>query len=209
MRRWNATQNGPARPDFEEIAALLRDGGVVILPTDTLYGFHARADDAVAIERIFATKERGDTRPLLVICANAGQLRSLGALIGAELEAALNRLWPAALTAIVPLREPVPPSAGGMTIGARVPDVAWLRELLAVTGPLASTSVNRSGGAPLTDPGELPGHIAAGVDGIVDAGPLEGAPSTIVDFTSNTPKIVREGAFFFSQKLWKTVWKTL
>jgi tRNA threonylcarbamoyl adenosine modification protein (Sua5/YciO/YrdC/YwlC family) len=209
MKRWSATQEGPARPELEEIAALLRDGGVVILPTDTLYGFHARFDDAAAIERIFATKERGDTRPLLVICANAGQLRSLGAVIGTELEAALNRLWPAALTAIVPLREPIPPSAGGTTIGARVPDVAWLRELLSVTGPLASTSVNRSGGAPLTDPTDLPEDIAAGSDGIVDAGPLEGAPSTIVDFTGDTPRIVREGAFFFTQKLWKTVWKTL
>jgi tRNA threonylcarbamoyl adenosine modification protein (Sua5/YciO/YrdC/YwlC family) len=209
MRRWSARTDGPARADLEEIASVIRGGGVVILPTDTLYGLHARADDAAAIGRIYATKERGDARPLLVICAGASQLRELGAALSPELETALNRLWPAALTAIVPLREPIPPSAGGTTIGARVPDVPWLRELLTMTGPLASTSVNRSGGAPLIDPSELPGNIASGADGMVDAGPLEGAPSTIVDFTEEPPRIVREGAFFFTQKLWKTVRKTL
>lgn len=209
MRRWDIGNAAPEATTLREIADALLAGGVLVLPTDTLYGLHACAADAAAIGRIYATKERGDTRPLLVLCANAEQLRSIGAAVPEDVAQRLDRIWPAPLTAIVPLEHPIPPSAGGATIGARVPDLPWLRELCGLTGPIASTSVNRSGAAPLTDPADIPPDIAQAIDGIVVAGILAGNASTVVDFTEDPPRLVRDGAFFFSQNLWKSLWKTL
>ncbi len=195
MKRWRADGD----PDEEVIAAIaeiLLRGGVALLPTDTIYGLHAVATDAAAVARVAALKGRGEEKPFAIIAASADQLRALGA----DVPPILETIWPAPLTAILP-RAP----RGDTTVAARVPDVAWLRRLLTRSGPLVSTSANRAGEPPISAIDELANDLLDGVDAALDAGPRAGEPSTIVDFTGTSPKIVREGAQRFAQELWKTL----
>jgi tRNA threonylcarbamoyl adenosine modification protein (Sua5/YciO/YrdC/YwlC family) len=187
----------PSDDVLDEIADLLRDGGVALLPTDTIYGLHAVAGNEEAVARVRSMKERGDQKPFVIIAASAEQLEQLGATI----PNALREIWPAPLTAIL--------ASDARTLAARVPDLAWLRALLNRTGPLISTSANRSGEPPITTPEMLAPDLFEALDAVLDAGPREGQPSTIVDFTGEEPRIVREGDPGFSQFLRKRLWKAL
>lgn len=184
------------QPDDEviaDIAAVLLGGGVALLPTDTIYGLHAVAGHADAVARVATLKGRGNEKPFVVIAASAEQLRAFGAVVPEALES----LWPAPLTAV--LRH------GAGTVAARVPDLAWLRKLLTHSGPLISTSANRSAMPPISSIDELENQVAEGVDFALDTGTLTGKPSTIVDFTGESPQIVREGDPLFAQNLRKTL----
>jgi tRNA threonylcarbamoyl adenosine modification protein (Sua5/YciO/YrdC/YwlC family) len=196
MKRWRAGGE-PSDDVLEEIADVLRVGGVALLPTDTIYGLHALAIDGEAAARIRSMKERGDDKPFVIIAASAEQLEQLGATI----PAVLREIWPAPLTAIL--------ASGDTNVAARVPDLPWLRTLLGRTGPLISTSANRSGEPPITTPEVLAPDLFERLDAVLDAGPRAGQPSTIVDFTGNEPRMVREGDPDFSQFLWKRLWKAL
>ena len=199
----------PSATQIAEAAATLQRRGVVLLPTDTIYGLHALAGNADAVQRIVDIKGRGEDKPFAVIAASAAQLEHLGATFGARTRAILDDLWPGPFTAVVPIRQPIAASRGASTIAVRVPDLEWLRELLDRTGPLASTSANRRGEPPITDPKLISRDLRASIDGVVDAGVREGKPSTIVDFTGDEPRLIREGEAFFTQKVWKTLRKTL
>lgn len=199
----------PSATQIAEAAATLQRRGVVLLPTDTIYGLHALAGNADAVQRIVDIKGRSEDKSFVVIAASAAQLEHLGATFSPRTRAILDDLWPGPLTAVVPIRQPIAASRGASTIAVRVPDLEWLRELLDRTGPLASTSANRSGEPPITDPKLISRDLRASIDGVVDAGVREGKPSTIVDFTGDEPRLIREGEAFFTQKLWKTLRKSL
>ncbi len=195
--------------NIDEIASVLERGGIVLMPTDTIYGLHALAIDPSAIGRLIDIKGRDESKPFVVIGASREQLEQFGAAFTPRARAAVDELWPGQLTAIVPLRFTVASSRGAASIGVRVPALAWLRQLLERTGPLASTSVNRSGEAPLTDPKSVSRELQQRIDLVVDEGPREGKASAIVDFTGDEPRFIREGEFFFTQKVWKTLRKSL
>lgn len=204
---WTASA-APAEEQIDEIAQTLRRGGVVLLPTDTIYGLHALANDARANERIAGMKGRDAAKAFVVIGASAKQLEEIGALLTVAARDAVAQLWPGPLTAIVPLRHAIAASRGAMTIAMRVPALDWLRSLLEITGPLTSTSANVSGDTPASDPKRLSSGLQESLDGILDAGDLHGQPSTIVDFTGD-PKVIREGESLFTQKVRKTLRKSL
>lgn len=213
MRTWNLGSQGPTPEELEAIAALLLAGGVVLLPTDTIYGLHACAGDGAAVQRIVELKGRDGGKPLVILGSDIEQLQALGVEFGPGAAAVLRSIWPAPLTAILPLSRTVSRAVaatrGAATAAARVPAVSWLRELLRRTGPLASTSANRSGEPAVTEPQQLPARIADRIDGIISGTVLENAASTIVDFTAEIPKVIRQGDFFFTQNLWKTLWISL
>jgi L-threonylcarbamoyladenylate synthase len=195
VKRWQIA-GAPTDSQRDEIAALLRSGGIVLLPTDTIYGLHALANDASSA-RIAAIKSRHAEKRFVLIAASVAQLDSMGA----EVPSTLNTIWPAPLTAIV--------RRGVETIAARVPDLKWLRDLLERTGPLISTSANRAGEPPITNADALPDELLRAIDGVVDAGPRKGKPSAIVDFTETEPRFIREGDPGFTQELRKTLSKKL
>jgi tRNA threonylcarbamoyl adenosine modification protein (Sua5/YciO/YrdC/YwlC family) len=195
VKRWQLA-GAPTESQLDEIAALLRSGGIVLLPTDTIYGLHALANDASSA-RIAAIKARDAEKRFVMIAASVAQLDAMGA----EVPSMLNNIWPAPLTAIL--------RRGTGTIAARVPDLKWLRDLLERTGPLISTSANRSGGPPITIADALPDELLRAIDGVVDAGLLNGKPSAIVDFTETEPRFIREGDLRFTQDLRKTLSKKL
>jgi L-threonylcarbamoyladenylate synthase len=196
MKRWRIGDE-PSAEQEDEIAAALAAGGVLLLPTDTIYGLHAVASNREAVARIAAMKARDGAKPFLILAASAAQLAGIGCVV----PSILNDLWPAPLTAVLP--------QGGTTVAARVPAVAWLRRLAERTGPLASTSANRSGEAPVREPAALADDMQTALDGLVDGGPRDGEPSAIVDFTGAEPRFVRDGEVLFTQKLRKTLRKSL
>lgn len=207
-RIWRFVEE-PSALQTTEMARTLDGGGVLILPTDTIYGLHARATDDAAVDRIAAIKGREDTKPFIVLAASIEQLPLLGIAPAPGHLEALREIWPAPLTAIVPIERPVAASRGADTLAVRIPSLPWLRALLARTGPLVSTSVNRAGELPLRSPAELARPLHDAVDGIADSGALTGAPSAILDLTSGEPRFIREGENLFTQKVWKTLRKTL
>lgn len=209
MKKLWTIRDEPTPDQLREIAASLRRGEVLLLPTDTIYGLHAAATDERAVARIAAVKGRDEGKPFVVIGESAVQLESIGVRFDAAVRETLDALWPAPLTAILPLVTPIAASRAGLTVAARVPDLPWLRHLLHETGPLASTSANRSGEPPVDSPGNLTRELHERIDGIVDSGLLAGEPSIIVDFTGAEPRCIREGNAFFTQKVWKTLRKTL
>ncbi|HEX6177838.1 MAG TPA: L-threonylcarbamoyladenylate synthase [Thermoanaerobaculia bacterium] len=197
------------KPDIDALAAVLLRDGVVLLPTDTIYGLHCLATSEHAVERIAAMKERDADKPFVVLASSIDQITTIGARIEESTAVLLKKLWPGPLTAVINLDEPIAASRGARTIAVRIPDLEWLRDLVSRTGPLASTSVNRSGEPPIQSPRELSSDLQRRIDALFDAGPLEGKPSTIVDFTKNEPRLIREGEPRFTQKVWKTLRKSL
>lgn len=208
MRRWHI-KDSPSAVQLNEIAQLLRAGNVLLLPTDTIYGLHALATDAAAVDRIAAMKGREDTKPFIVLAASIDQLTEIGIEAEIDLLRRLNAIWPAPLTAILPLRTPIPASRGASTLAVRIPALDWLRTLVSRTGPLVSTSANRSGEPPVVSPSALASDLQQGLDAIVDGGHKTGEPSAILDLTGTEPRFIREGEESFTQNVWKTLRNSL
>src|SRR3989344_7294994 len=187
---------------LKEAVRVLREGGTVVYPTDTIYGIGCNATDFKAVETIYRIKDRPESKPLSVIARNMAWIREL-AFVPPKLEPILEQLWPGAITIILP-KKPIIPSivtAGGDTVGLRIPDYELTDKLMAKFGyPIISTSANMAG---MGD--EQAGNIAHVIENfkprmwqpdlVLDAGnlPLSSA-STIIDFSTVKPKIIRIGA---------------
>ena len=179
-----------------DLGKLLRGGGVAAVPTESAYGLATDPRSDLGVERIRALKGRSADKPLLVLCADREQLASLGLAAPDELLARFGALWPAALTVVFALAEPIAASLGGATLAVRIPAEPRLRTLLKQTGPVTGTSLNRSGAAPCTDPDEAERLFSSELDVLVDGGATRGgAPSTLVDATVDPPRLLRAGAF--------------
>ena len=207
-RRWHI-DDAPSALQLTEIGKLLQNDAVVLLPTDTIYGLHALATSDVAVARVIEMKGRNDTKPFIVLAGSIDQLRELGVSASAEVLKALESIWPAPLTAILPLSSPLPASRGAGSLAVRIPALDWLRELAARIGPLVSTCANRSGEPPATSPQTIARDLQERIDAIVDGGVRDGEPSAILDFTQTPPRFLRESAPAFTQKVWKTLRKSL
>ena len=171
----------------DEIVAVLERGGVVVLPTDTVYGLAALPTSRHAVERVFALKGRRADVPLAVLSASADQALGLGEPIEGVGRVAA-RFWPGPLTLVLPRRAGVELHLGepGHTIGLRVPDHDLVHAIAERTGPIAATSANRHGQPTHPTAGESAASLTAEPDLVVDGGPLEASASTVVD-ASGTP----------------------
>ncbi len=175
---------------------VLRQGGLVALPTDTVYGLCAVAADAAAVERLYAVKVRDPKQPLPVFTGSVEQARLIADMNDAA-EALSVRFWPGGLTIVLRKKRSfvTRAAAGGDTIGVRVPDDPWLRELCAQIGPITGTSANIAGRDECHTAAEVRAQLGDGVDLIVDA-PVaaSGKPSTIVDCTDPSGvRVLRPG----------------
>jgi L-threonylcarbamoyladenylate synthase len=177
---------------------VLRGGGVVALPTETVYGLAADVANADAIARVYAIKGRPAEHPLIVHAHDVDALDGYVAAITPALRALAERFWPGPLTAIVARgpRTPRSVTGGQETVAVRVPDHPLaLAVLAAFGGALAAPSANRFGRVSPTTAAHVRTDLGGEVDLIVDGGPARvGVESTIVDLTSAVPAIVRAGA---------------
>ncbi|HEY0382192.1 MAG TPA: L-threonylcarbamoyladenylate synthase [Candidatus Elarobacter sp.] len=183
--------------------AVLRGGGVVALPTETVYGLAADVANADAVARVYAIKGRPPDHPLIVHVHDAAALDGYVAEITPALRALAARFWPGPLTAIVARGPHTPRSVtGGQdTVAVRVPEHPLARAILsAFGGALAVPSANRFGRVSPTSAQHVRADLGAEVDLIVDGGPARvGVESTIVDLTGAVPAVLRAGAITPSQ----------
>jgi L-threonylcarbamoyladenylate synthase len=176
----------------EDVVAAIEEGGLVVIPTDTVYGLACRPDSEESVQELSALKRRSPGQPIALVAAG------IEALVELIPELPADRVLPGAFTLVLPnpaRRLPWLSGARPETIGIRVPEVRdQARELLDRVGVVAATSANLHGGTDprrLSDvPDELLGAVAAALDG----GELLGTPSTVVDLTGSEPRILREGA---------------
>jgi tRNA threonylcarbamoyl adenosine modification protein (Sua5/YciO/YrdC/YwlC family) len=173
-------------------AEVIRDGGVVLIPTETFYGLGAAPDSQNAISKIFALKDRPRQMALPVLCSDWSQVESL-AEIPEIFRVRLSRTWPGPLTVILPCRRQIAATTAD-TIAVRIPGFALLRALLYQVGPLTGTSANLHGKPAATDADQALASIAGSPDLVLDGGTCPGGlASTIVDISGDAPKVLRPG----------------
>jgi L-threonylcarbamoyladenylate synthase len=180
----------PLDEAFNMTLGALRRGAVVALPTDTIYGLAALPSDEAAMARLFALKQRADTKSIAVLVADLDQAR---ALTTAQLDR-FGPWWPGPLTVVVPRRPDVTLHLGGEsdTVGVRCPNHAFVRRLAHDLGPIAATSANVSGEPVLASAADVAATFPD-LPIVVDGGTLDGLASTVVDCTTEPPRVLREG----------------
>ena len=180
------------------IANTLKQGGVIAYPTDTFYGLGADCFSAEALQRIYRIKKREARKPFPVLISDLPMVKDLAAEIPAAFRALTAKFWPGPLTLVIKAAARLPAELVGVnrTIGIRLPNVTWLRELIRKVGfPIIATSANISGAGEIDSAEEVIRQFQDKVDLIVDGGRTPGGrPSTVVDLTGERPVVVREGA---------------
>jgi L-threonylcarbamoyladenylate synthase len=182
---------------LERALQVLKAGGVIAFPTETFYGLGAAALDARAVRQVFELKGRPWSKPLLVLVDSVAMAERL-AIVGAGARALMARYWPGALTLVLPARPGLPAelTAGTATIGLRLSPHPVATSLVAgLGGPLTAPSANPSGAASPTTPAEVLTYFDGALGLMLDAGPTAGGlPSTVLDVTGDTPRVLRQGA---------------
>lgn len=197
MRELAIDSENPDAAVLDEVAETLRAGGLVVVPTDTVYGLAGRLFDPDVIERIFAVKERPPAKGLIAMIADPGDLDILCGRPTAAAWDLASRFWPGPLTIVTEARSNIPTRAVvNGKIGIRLPDYGPLRSLIRAVGePLAVTSANLSGRPSPVDITDIQAEFAGRVDLILNAGPCTlGVESTVVDADADPLVVLREGA---------------
>lgn len=182
-----------------EAVSILRKGGSVVYPTDTVYGLGVNPFDDFAVRRLFRIKNRPLTKPVPLVVKSIAMAKKL-AYIDARKEKILRSVWPGALSVILHKRAIISSyiSSGTNTVSLRIPKYDFCISLIkAFNGPITSTSANLSGENPTNNPAEVINRFEGEIykpDLVIDAGVLEkSAPSTVLDLTKQKPKVTRVG----------------
>lgn len=177
---------------------LIRQGEVVAVPTDTVYGIATDGFDETAVERLFVVKERPSHKAIMLLLGDLADLHVAVTRVTEELLSLAEAFWPGGLTLVVSARPELPPNltAGSGTIGIRLPDAPFARALARALGhPLAATSANLSGGPNPRTAADVLYALGGRIPLIVDGGATPGAlPSTVLDCTVEPPRVLRVGA---------------
>lgn len=183
--------------DLARAAALLRAGGLVAIPTETVYGLAVRADDADAVARLFAAKGRPADNPLIVHVAEVADVAKVAATVTPLARTLLERFAPGPLTIVLPARDDLPRAvtAGLDTVAVRIPDHPVARSLLRLADvSLAAPSANRSSRPSPTCAEHVLDDLDGLIDAVVDGGPTPlGLESTVVDARGTVARVLREG----------------
>ncbi len=186
----------PANAESIQVALqILREGGLVAFPTDTVYGVGALVFDGKAVESIYVAKQRPIEKAIPVLMADAADMEKVGMDIPEVAYQLAARFFPGPLTCLIPKQPTLPESVSATeTVGVRVPDHEVARSLLRAAGPMAVTSANISGQASPSTAQEVLAQLGGRIDLILDGGKTPGGvPSTLVDCTGKDLKILREG----------------
>jgi L-threonylcarbamoyladenylate synthase len=198
MRRVFVDPEAPQRDAIEEAATWIRRGGLVALPTDTLYGLAADPFSNTAVTRLFEAKGRAAERALPLIAADSAQVAAHLGRLSVEAERLAATFWPGPLTLLIAASSALAlaVTSGTGAVGVRVPADEVARRICAACGhPVTATSANISGQPATADPDEVERSLGDRIDLLIDAGPTRGgAPSTIVDVSGASPTLVRLGA---------------
>lgn len=196
-------------PDIPEInklneaAEIIRRGGLVAFPTETVYGLGANALDEKAVAKIFTAKGRPADNPLIVHIARVREVRMLINYLPVGAKELMKEFWPGPLTLVLPRHPRVPQivSAGLPTVAVRMPSHPVAKGLIRVANvPIAAPSANRSGKPSPTTGSHVLKDLAGKIDAVLDAGPCDvGVESTVVDLTGEFPTVLRPGGVTLEQ----------
>jgi L-threonylcarbamoyladenylate synthase len=195
-----------ADPESLALAAtVLRAGGVVAVPTDTVYGLAADPGQPQAVERLFTIKERPSDVALPVLVGGRDQVAAVAGSLDGAADLLADRYWPGPLTLVVPRRGSFTADLGGpptarLSVGVRWPDHPVVQGLCRELGPLAVTSANRHGSPPATRAGAVAEIFAdeSELTLILDGGLCDGTPSTVVECQGSALRCLRQGAIPWS-----------
>lgn len=185
------------RRSITRAAALLRAGEIVAIPTDTVYGVAAVATNPNAVARLYAAKGRPLDKSIPILIADASDLSIVATDINRLVRRLIAHFWPGGLTLILPKSSKVSSTVSRTPyVAVRLPDLELTREIIAAVGePLAVTSANRSGVPCSRTVEEVIAQLGGRVAGVVNGGPCaDVVASTVLDCTTNPPRIVRVGA---------------
>ncbi len=182
---------------LDEAAACLKDGGLVAIPTETVYGLGASALNEKAIAGIFRAKGRPQDNPLIVHISNRDMLRQVVKSVPAQAEKLMDVFWPGPLTIIMEKSDAIPMcvTAGLSTVAVRMPAHPAALSMIEKSGvPVAAPSANLSGSPSTTRASHVIADLSGKVDYIIDGGPCRvGLESTVLDVTGDVPQILRPG----------------
>ncbi len=183
---------------LQQAIDILESGGVIGIPTDTVYGIAANALDEDAVDKVFSLKGREDTSPIPVLVGEVEDLLKYAREVPEGAIALAEAFWPGQLTIVVTKSDIIPTvvSGGLDTVGLRIADHPVPRELVSALGtPITATSANISGTEALSSARSVFEQLGSRLDMVFDGGELPASkPSTVVDATVNPPRILREGA---------------
>ncbi len=188
--------NNPHPHDVAEIVSVLKSGGVVCYPTDTIYGLGCDIFNKKAIEKLYRIKKREKKKQFSFICSDFTQIGEF-AVLSNEVFRLMRRVLPGAYTFILPASTHAPRTVvekKRRTVGIRMPNSRLCMDIVSLLGnPLVTTSVNYSGQDSLNDPVEIEREFGSRLDLVVDGGILQTEPSTILDATTDTITVIRQG----------------
>lgn len=181
---------------MKEIVEVIKNGGVVIMPTDTIYGIIADATNEKAIQKVYEMKKRNENKPMLMLVNGIKMLNQYVSSINDIENKLIDELWPGALTIIFNKKNVSDLLTGGLdTVGIRYPDNELLINIMnELNVPLLSTSVNVSGDASATCIDNINESILNNVDYVYDVGECKGEASTIVAVKDSELRVLREGS---------------
>ena len=188
---------GISEKDIQAAADILKTGGLVGFPTETVYGLGANAMDSEAVGKVYAAKGRPSDNPMIVHIAGEKEMERLTDVITPDMRRLMEAFWPGPLTMVVPARPEVPRvTTGGLdTVAVRMPDSSTALELIREAGcPLAGPSANLSGHPSPTTAAHVYDDLHGRIDAIIQGESCKvGIESTVIDMTSDKPMILRPG----------------
>ena len=184
---------------YSEVARCLKSGGIVALPTDTVYGLGADPFNPAAVQKLYTMKGRPEENPIPLVLSSVSDVHRFSRNLPDFFFHLTDRFWPGGLTIVIESEGLLPVlTAGRNTVGVRIPDHPVLLKILqAFGGPMAITSANLSGEPPATsieDIEDMGGEVPLQIDMLVDGGPTPGPiPSTVYDISVSPPLVRRHG----------------
>ncbi len=181
---------------IETAVNCIKSGGIIAVPTDTVYGIGADPFNLEAVQKLYTLKGRPDEKPIPLVLGSTEDVQMVAQNLTGFFYHLTNRFWPGGLTIIVEAKNLLPDlTAGGNTVGLRIPNQPLLLRILQeFGGPLAITSANLSGTPAATSPSEFRQELSSQLDYIVDDGKtLNSIPSTVYDISISPPIVHRNG----------------
>ena len=182
---------------------VLQRGGIIVYPTDTIYGLGADPFNAESVARLQGAKQRFERKPILLIANSIDTVRSVVKSLSRDALQLAEKFWPGPLTLVLPARENVPMeiTQGSGTVGVRIPSNPFCLRLTELFGgPITSTSANITGQSTPEEVDGIVRMLGDSVDMYLDAGRMESTtPSTIVDLSTSPPRVLRQGVIAIAQ----------
>lgn len=197
MKRFKLREDNPDMDLIYEAIDILKDDGVILYPTDTLYGLGANIFSDEGVRRIYEIKQRPTKKPLSVSVSNFEGLSLIGNITSRN-EKIIKNYLPGPYTFLLKKKSIVPPIVTSYTskVGVRIPD-STISQLLSMNFPITTTSANISDDEVFTNPNDIIKQLKGDIDLVIDVGKIKSTgPSTIIDLTKDKPTLVRKGKDF-------------